>query len=529
MFSAGPRPCLTDVAWLIAASNYGAEAGAAAETCRLLWTSTQLWGAGTAPRAVDVQYGPRGRTRLMYAASAGQLHRLHELVEFGADVNLAGGGGCTPLAAALEGDHAPAVIPVLRALGAREPGFSGTQSFSCSVPSAEMGDASIIAALPGGRLVSAHCSFPAGCVNVWAASGSTAGSLLASLPLEGPVEALAVLQGGGSRVAMAWRSPVEHLPEESSADGASDDEPDGSAVLVAVWDVDASTLSPPMLRIDQRNGEGNIRLLGLPDGRLVVGAARSLRCLNPSEPSAAAGAAGVDLLPEPVIAFAPITALAWIPSLGGLVAAGNARGQFLLVDPTGVAPPRLLGARQNRPVRALVALTLPGAGARLVSGGGGAVSAGGGRFRFGSFITVVDAASGALVVQTSGRPTIADSLVALPNGVVLGTCSNTDVVGQVGVFGFDPAAVEEGGLVFKSMASEDLRSIPAFGGAAAAAAAAAAPNLPSSKRHIASSAAVLDNYGPGLFRVAVAVHAYDPKSFSADLSAHDTVCIRVYR
>ena len=527
MSSAGyRRPSLTDVAWLIAASNYGAEAGAAAATCRSLWTSTQLWGAGTAPRAVDALYGPRGRTRLMYAAATGQLHRLHELVEFGADVNLVGGGGCTPLAAALEGGHAPSVVPVLRALGAREPGFSGTQSFTCSVPSAEMGDACIIASLPGDRLVSAHCNFPSSCVNVWAATGSAAGTLLASLPLEGPVEALAVLLGGGSRVATAWRPPVEYLPEEGAAEGASDDELDAPAVLIAVWDVDTRTLSPPLLRIDQRRGEGAICLLGMPDGRLVVGDARSLHCISPSEPSAAAGAAVVDFLTGPAIAFAPITALAWIPSLGGLVAAGNARGQFLLVDPTGVAPPRLLDARQNRPVRALVAL--PGAHARLVSGGGGAVPVGGGRFRFGMLITVVDAASGALVVQTAGGPAIAGSLIALPNGVVLGTCSNTEVVGQGGIFGFDAAAVE-GRLVFKSLASEDLRSIPAFSSAAAAAAAAAAPNQSHSKTHIASSASVLDNYGPGLFRVAVAVHACDTESFSAGLSAHDTVCIRVYR
>jgi hypothetical protein len=521
-------PTLVDVAWLLSVTGHVAEVNAAAATCSELWKQTQLWhsGVGVGTRTVDALLGPHGRTRLMFAAATGRLSRLQELVGYGADVNVVGGRGLTAMAAAVEGGFAPSVLPLLRSLGAREPGFRGIQSFSCKLPADEDNCVVALAAISGSLIASAHRD---GRVHLWACAGPSAGQRLHTLSHTGLVVTLTALRGG------------------ALATASLDSPTDTAAVSFKIWNVDSSVsvaYQPSLTCGLVRDASKAVCMTGLSDGRLAAGGMFGLRAFIPSRESDRY-LFGSDLLGGRASEFGLVTALAAVPGTS-LLAAGNEHGRYAVIDLTAPASSmlRFLEARQNRPVRALVALPRNSSGQVLLIGGGGGIRrAGMGRFSFGSFLTLVDAETGSVVRQLSSTPQEASCLTVLPNGLVMGTSLNVDVVGGRGIFGFAPDSPDDD--AFGSNASVDVQSISAIAGVEGNDAVQAQQGT----NHVARVLTVLEDCGAGLFRVAVAVCEY--KSYSSTESESEgsgvtggasaasgdvagigpamEVCIRVYR
>ena len=73
---------LLRVGTCLAMCGYGAQVGALAATARAFRADAQLWGAHARHR------GPKGRTRLMYAAKTGNVSRILFLLERGAEMEV---------------------------------------------------------------------------------------------------------------------------------------------------------------------------------------------------------------------------------------------------------------------------------------------------------------------------------------------------------------------------------------------------------------------------------------------------------
>lgn len=114
-------PDLGDVAWLLGAQGFTAEAAATLALDRSAWTDERTWAF-----AADGESNG-GRTRLMYRAARGDLAGMGDLLRRGADVHRADSDGKTALAWACEGGHVSVACALLDA-GADidAPSFEGT-------------------------------------------------------------------------------------------------------------------------------------------------------------------------------------------------------------------------------------------------------------------------------------------------------------------------------------------------------------------------------------------------------------------
>ena len=105
----GRAPDLGDVAWLLGAQGFTAEAAATLALDRSAWTDERTW-----TFAVDGE--PDGdRTRLMHRAARGDLAGVGELLRRGADVHRADSDGKTALAWACESGHLSVACALLDA------------------------------------------------------------------------------------------------------------------------------------------------------------------------------------------------------------------------------------------------------------------------------------------------------------------------------------------------------------------------------------------------------------------------------